>query len=691
MSVVSHAAGPPKPSTSWPPPLPSSSSFSPLSSPTTSSPAPPQHIPLRREDFPLLHSLLESPAYSQLATAREPSSSSSRRPRHGGGGAASKPPKSASAAVNDLWKKVPRAAGAASSVVGHGAKSRATVREEPEKMQTVLLDGLIGVVSAPPPKKEKRVSAVPVVPALPPVRNLPPIPSAAQSAPQLPFNPPMPPALPSTAPSAPPPSLPYPLPPALRNTPIANPYPTRIHPAPQQALHLSTSTLQLRQPYDPEDRPPTAFKTAVGQLKRMLTRSSRRQLRRPSASSKSRSPSSLGGTSIFSASTIFGQNDETRSRRDSGLSVYSPSSPFVDLAEDVEELAAEPLSPSKPPDIRRSSWVASSSLPPEPMGGSPPTEYGSLPPSFRSPLSFSITSFHPSQPQSSAPPLPRKSSLPARTPSPLSSFTSSSATKFTPRSPLHPRNRAAEAASYRQRRDDLLQLLRDGPPDGPPSSPEPFSALPLAAEEGEAAATQRKGLKWQPSLSALPGALGRKISLSRRGSSSGKRQRPSPRQHRSASSIVVVGGSAKQQQHGRKPSEAFSTTSSAEAEARLYTYEALHAPPAPPSPTRAPSPPRPALERAHSLDDLLSPSSSPAWVMEKVEGRPASTYEAYGSRWMREEEGGVLVSAPAEEEEEGRRGLGRRREGEEEEEEEERRVWRKWRGWVRERREKEGR
>ncbi|GAA5849635.1 hypothetical protein JCM9279_007295 [Rhodotorula babjevae] len=120
-----HAARAPPPTddppAARPSPAPTSLSAAPQSSATLQN----GPIHLHKDNFPLLHSLLQSPEYldavaqdPQLArrtSARHPSTPSSSGARSSR--AQHKPPRSG-AGVADLWSKVPRAFGTASSVAG---------------------------------------------------------------------------------------------------------------------------------------------------------------------------------------------------------------------------------------------------------------------------------------------------------------------------------------------------------------------------------------------------------------------------------------------------------------------------------------------------------------------------------------------------------------------------------------------
>ncbi|BGP19574.1 hypothetical protein JCM10213v2_007669 [Rhodosporidiobolus nylandii] len=374
MSVASNSGF--KPTPSFPPLPPSFSSHAsppslrPLSGASASSAGP---IPLRREDFPLLHTLLESPAYQEALKrnpelARRPTARhSSEQKRKGSSskhGSKGKPPKSSSAALNDLWSRVPKSRGAASSIAGGEGRSRTSTAKrtsgdkwklvQPDHVETIQ-DGLPGF--SPPVLPKRETSAAPSAPPattslarqdsqrahahlfssavfdtpsiasappallqksrLPAVHNrqLPPLPSASApstgdtAAPTFP---------PTDTPRAPLPVPPKPSTPPPQLSSVT--YASRTYPP--AGIHVSNSTLQLR---EPPERPTTGFQSAVSQLKRMLSRSSRKP-RRGSKASKSRS--SLGAGSTFSSSTGF---DDARSG-------YSPSSPFVDLGADIEEL-----------------------------------------------------------------------------------------------------------------------------------------------------------------------------------------------------------------------------------------------------------------------------------------------------------------------------------------------------------------
>jgi len=108
-----------------------------------------QHGPihLRKDDFPLLYSLLQSPEYLD-AVAKDPDLARSSSARRAGASSSSgarsnraqqKPPKSG-AGVADLWSKVPRAFGTASSVAGSfraGTLRRQHPKQQPSECEAV--------------------------------------------------------------------------------------------------------------------------------------------------------------------------------------------------------------------------------------------------------------------------------------------------------------------------------------------------------------------------------------------------------------------------------------------------------------------------------------------------------------------------------------------------------------------------
>ncbi|GAA5900115.1 hypothetical protein JCM6882_002616 [Rhodosporidiobolus microsporus] len=694
----------------------SSSTFRPLSAAPTSSSG---HIALHKDSFPLLHSLLESPAYKEAlqanpALARRPTARRSDDVKGSSKQSKCKPPKSgsASAAVSDLWAKVPRGKGTASSVSGgratRSALSRAK-RSSDEKWELVgtgeelesLQDGLLGAFPlaatkknppAPTPSqagsgamsrktslRQQHKQAVPLPPTAtslqPPVfhdtasqtRRLLPLPASSPFDPQLsqPSLPPIPPSAPSKSSAPQPLPAPVPPPPALPPPPASsNPYPSRAGNS-QRDLHISTSTLPLS---DGPPRPPSSFQTAVSQLKRMLTRTSKP--RRGSRSSLS--PSSLGGGSVLSQSTVYvggGGAEGDRSQATSMLS-QSPTSGYIDIAGEVEELVISPTTygdrtagPSHIQPVvsssatrRRPSIAATglnSSAPLESPAISTPADFSSLLPSFKSPLSFSTSTASPQTPPRPRPPL-----------SPLSPPISQ---RHSARSPPNPRG----ASAAREARSQLLQLLRDGPEAVARASPALSSVEARRAigetlveksggSDGRSALGRKKtgGLKWKGSVQAL-------------------RWKPSMGMRRSSRASTADGGS-------RRPSlattDTLSLTSSNDAPATPLASSSSSRPrPHASSPPVTTPPP---LGRAHSFEHLQS-GGGEGWALETVE-RPASTYSSYGNRWLVEGAAPSLYATRT------RGSMGTSlMEGGGEGGEEERRVWRKWRGWVRERRERE--
>ncbi|GAA5986013.1 hypothetical protein JCM11641_004901 [Rhodosporidiobolus odoratus] len=593
-------------------------------------------------------------------------------------------------------------------------------------------------------------------------RRLPSVPTQPYAVPQLPLIPPVSPFPPTPAqqPLSPYPSPPTAAPPSLAPAPTLGP-PTALAPVlaagpassaapvlmPEQAatavppppklsgplypsrstegkaLHMSTSASSEK-----EKRSGTSgFQSAVSQLKRMLTRDSRKGRRRPSRGSKS--PSSLGAESIFSTSTQF-VGDGDRSRTTSMLSTYSPSTPFVELA--AEEIVSSPTSyhpttvPPRNPELQVttkprpiSAYVSpitrstsETSIPATNRSALRCAEYGSLPSSFKSPPAFASLS------QSSARPRPQSFAGPS-TPPPASSSLSSSPAKSTATakpqfSPLCPQSRptprdastAAEAAASREARFYLIQLLREGPEAVLSSSAKGSPALSVQAKKGLAStlvgisATSplanarspalggRKSagaLKWTSSFGAL-----RKRSASGSASGSGSNSLKS-RRERDLDRLRDAEERRSRTEYGLGPTTSMTIAPPPPLTASpLASSTAQSAPASPPAKLKR----RPTtISRSHSLQDAstqAADATQAAWEMVE-EGRPASTYSAYGSRWMRQEGGGgggegemTMAGSSLYRSRTGTRSEGGGAGGDGEDE---KRVWSKWRGWVREKRE----
>ncbi|GAA6044023.1 hypothetical protein JCM8097_004306 [Rhodosporidiobolus ruineniae] len=378
-STSGHTYAAPPASAYLPPPSSFSSHAGPSPavrsfSTSAASAAPTGPIPLTRQDFPLLHSLLESSSYRETLAkhpelGRRPTSS-----RKKGGS-------------YEPWE-----------LVGSGDDLE------------VVQDGLVGVVPTKVMRRQS-VTAVPPVPPLPPLKT--------QHQPPLALG----------DPPAPPPTT----------------YPYSAQSAQNHDLHISTSTLRLRQP---EERSTTGFHTAVSQLKRMLTRRSKPRR----AGQSKHSPTFSVGESSFS--TI----ETSHSRAPSLFSSYS-TSPLEPQLSEVEELAASPDSyePSPPGSSsagramqRRVSAISMLSA-----RDAAPADYGSLPPSFRFTSTSSKRDDRPSLPR---PYSPTPSNLPI----------------LRARSPPS----AVDRAASRRAREQLLQLLREGPD---PNSPAAALATPSLA------------------------------------------------------------------------------------------------------------------------------------------------------------------------------------------------------------------
>ncbi|GAA5937180.1 hypothetical protein JCM3775_001571 [Rhodotorula graminis] len=270
--------------------------ISPALSAAPSSRSLPQNGPihLNKDNFPLLHSLLQSPEYLDAVAhdpglARRPSTRHTKVSTSTGIGSSRtqrKPSRSGASGVADLWSKVPRAFGSSSSVAGSARAARQSQKKRSTEWDVVEAGAAVETLSkaavaagsasavgragrAPQTGEHERAARRP-----PPAFLL-----ASHSLPDLPTT--------STS---------------TASAPVT--YSSR----PTQAQALPSN------PHPPPTRPSTAFASTVSTLKRMLTRSSR-----PSDhSSRPRRSRSFGTKSAFSASTMFG--GERRPRATSGLS-----------------------------------------------------------------------------------------------------------------------------------------------------------------------------------------------------------------------------------------------------------------------------------------------------------------------------------------------------------------------------------
>ncbi|GAA6012788.1 hypothetical protein JCM10207_005360 [Rhodosporidiobolus poonsookiae] len=454
--------------------------------------------------------------------------------------------------------------------------------------------------------------------------------------------------------------------PRTSSSTISNsPYPTRAHP--DHSLRISSST--LRRLADPPARPPTAFQSAVGQLKRMLTRNGRTPARTRS-----------GAESVLSG----------RSRTTSTWSsLHSPSSAFLNLCDEQEELEIPPSQAAPPASPRNERSTASrspvASVPPRKTPYPPiPIEYGSLPPSFRPPaLSSSGPPTSPSAtvPRTNLP--PRTSSLRRPTlhppPSPTSPPSQSKpagrptpqhlTARLTARSPAP----LGDSSAAREARLQLLQLLRDGP-DGRIASPSVSSVLSGPSQRGVAAVLAAKAR----SASFTTLGQGRKPAGEKNGGSGGgsrwgPRRRRSKRRAREQDD-EEVDSPRPSLARGGSGMRTLSRDSFAADEGSSWRHETVAAPHPSAHLHHIPSTTRRTLDRSHSLEHLASSPYS-AWTVEEA-ARPASSYSVYGAHWLDDR---TMTAAPSEygvsvvDLTEERAGDGR--------------MWRKWRRWVRERRE----
>ncbi|GAA5887284.1 hypothetical protein JCM5296_004588 [Sporobolomyces johnsonii] len=699
MSVATSSA-PPAPSAFPPAPLSVSShahTVSPSLRPPPSSVN--GHIPLYKEDFPLLHSLIDSPEYkaavtkhpelTRRPTARRQSgsgaggqskrSSSSRPTKH-------KPPRSGGSAVNELWNKVPRALGTASAAASIAATPR------PAKADLDLSVGAIhgsgadwdmvpdaletseyGVCSsnqaqsAPPlltssGQGTKRLNAPrsssisihqPTPLLASPSASLPPRPRlhqrAASSVPSRPV------PIPQSA-AINPVSRSFPDLPRCANlsfSPTEPPFPScpyPVHSAAYRPQH-STSSLALS---TGRRKPPTSFNNAVSHLKRMLSYTSYR----PRARSKSGRP--ISESSFSGASTLMGG----RSRSESLHSEY------VDAG--TEELTNSPASyvyDALPFSARalptQANTEANTGRPvsmvvPSSSDSCIPTEYGSLPPSFRSPISFSPSAHAtpPSLPTSSLPMSSypaRRSSLPP--PSPPAPRPVPTRRRPNPLQARPARPAASEIAQSLEARRQLFQLLVEGPGgDAARSSPVLQKTMQKARQGAKTGLGGER--KWTPSMPSLKGGKGLLV-LGRRAI-----------KDRSAShgAVDVIEG-------GRNPSRtsmgstigtrSVATAAGAPEEAKLWHFENPYGGPASFVRTASYGATGVTLARVRSQDGYAQD------VGEMDESRrPISSYWSYGSRWV--DDVGTSASGASS------RWII--------EEEEERQVWSRWRKWVRERR-----
>ncbi|GAA5870971.1 hypothetical protein JCM1840_002742 [Sporobolomyces johnsonii] len=703
MSVATSSA-PPAPSAFPPAPLSVSShahTVSPSLRPPPSSVN--GHIPLYKEDFPLLHSLIDSPEYkaavtkhpelTRRPTARRQSgsgaggqskrSSSSRPTKH-------KPPRSGGSAVNELWNKVPRALGTASAAASFAATPR------PAKADLDLSVGAIrgsgadwdmvpdaletseyGVGSSNQPPMQAMLPSAQSAPALltssgqgtkrlnaprsssisihqptpllpSPSASLPPRPHlhqrAASSVPSRPVPIPQPPAINPVSRSFP--DLPRCANLSFSATEPAfpsSPYP--VHSAAYRPQH-STSSLALS---NGRCKPSTSFNNAVSHLKRMLSYTSHR----PHARSKSGRP--ISESSFSGASTLMGGRSRSESLHsdyvDAGIEelTNSPASYVYDAL--PFSARALPTQANTEANTRRpvSMVVPSSS------DSCIPTEYGSLPPSFRSPISSSPSAHAtpPSLPTSSLPTSSypaRRSSLPP--PSPPAPRPVPTRRRPNPLQARPARPAASEIAQALEARRQLFQLLVEGPGgDVARASPVLQKTMQKARQGAKPGLGERK---WTPSMPSLKGGKGLLV-LGRRAI-----------KDRSASN-----GGVDVTEGGRKPSSTIGTRSVATAagapeEAKLWHFENPYGGPASFIRTASYGATGVTLARVRSQDGYDQD------VGEVVESRrPMSSYWSYGSRWV--DDVGTSASGASS------RWII-------EEEEEERQVWSKWRKWVRERR-----
>ncbi|BGP42978.1 hypothetical protein JCM10449v2_006993 [Rhodotorula kratochvilovae] len=699
MSVVSHAqfgatqsAAPPSvASHAHARALPVSPSA--FRTPSAAPPAQQGPIHLRKDNFPLLHSLLDSAEYREAITKqpelnRRPTARrSSDATAASAVKAAKRKPLKSGTGVADLWSKVPRALGTASSVAGSLRSSAVARQRQPkqsaewevvdgedavETMQDQLWTSSVGrsgqvtmpplagaqsslatlsrsasqkvrvplfpstSAAAPPPLQTMRTApAIPTVPVL--AKEPTSFPLASQSLPDLP----------QTA------NLP----------PIQTTFPTSYPSRPLERDSLAAS------PTTPRSRPSTTFHSAVSQLKRMLTRSSRPTSRQPRSSL---SPS-IGSQSAFSASTIFGGGGG-RSRTTSGLSMaYSLESGYIDLG--GEAVVASPMSYAVPqrtsseqPRRPTSMHVPLPVDTARPASSALPAAAASTLPRAYPPRRSSLLASSSSASLSSTPSALSPASLPTAH-SPLSPPPPSASRALSPRpagrlaasTPLSAARRTTDLEAWRDSRRLFLQVLRDGPAGASPS-PAPPAAVVAAVQKAE---QRRGGVRWKAGLLGIgsSGSGGGAKADERRPRSRLREAHPPTGATARPASISTFSTLSVRSTNGR---------ASIDAQARYWAAS----PSSPSFPASAGA--APPLERARTLEDLSAPPPlSPAGA--------TAGYWSYGSRW----EG--APSAPLGEFR-GRRSLSVRRAGRDEadgvgEGSEEEKVWSKWRKWVRERRE----
>ncbi|GAA5995302.1 uncharacterized protein JCM10292_005090 [Rhodotorula paludigena] len=611
---------------------------------TTSGSAPTTHsggpIPLRKEDFPLLHSLLDSAQYrealdknpdlSRRPSTRQtiPSGGYAKSIKRGASRQVKKPPRKGETSV-DLWARVPRALGSSTASIVGSRRSSAGTRgpkqsaeweliEDANAVETVqdaLWTGSIGRTRGKaPPHLSVSASAVstdveheaayrPELPQNQQGATLPCLvvasggkvgdqtgPSCIQTSISDKSDSV---ALDLAGCSAPSTaersllatrSLPD-LPPTANvsiHQPVLASYSSRA-PGPSGALDDGKPG---------KTRPSTTFHAAVSNLKRMLSRTSSRSTRplRPSTAYSTYSDSA------FSTSTIFGGGG--RSRSGSLLRFSSPSSGYVDAVAETGHLVG-------------------------------------IPASYR-PTSVAVP--HPDEPEQNG----RQRDFLAARRADRASYAESMG-------PVKAADQDDDLEARREHRRQLYQVLREGPP-----------APPLPARKAQ----PPRGSSWKASLRRLAG----------RGSGSSHR-------FSFASS--------------RSPSLDRHTIFSIPSDARYFAPAAQHAAPACPPPAPLASAPstraagsslapgaarteqskgsdtaRPSLVRARTLEEPPGATTHEEVVYEVAEERPATGYWAYGSRW---EEGELSNEV--------RRVRGGIEDGEDE------KVWRKWRKGVREGRE----
>ncbi|GAA5930754.1 hypothetical protein JCM1841_006407 [Sporobolomyces salmonicolor] len=576
------------------------------------------HTPLHKEDFPLLHSLIESPEYKAAVTkhpelTRRPTAR--RQSGRGAGGQSNRssssrptkhnPPRSGANAVNELrnkadpdlsvaairgsgvdWDMVPDALETSEyGVCSSNRQPKLAMLSSAQSASAFLASSMQGTKRRNIPRSSFSSLHKPT-PSLATPSTPPPKLHRQQHAPQPPATDPVSRSLPD---------LPYvatlsfpPTEPAF----LSCPYP--VHSVAHCPQHSASSLALSTGPR----KPSTSFNNAAAHLKRMLRRTSCR----PHPRCKNDRP--ISESSFSGASILMGG----RSRSESLLSEY------VDAG--MEKLANTEGNTRRPLPV----VVPSSSNSSIPVESSYPARRSSLP--------------------LPSPPAPRPVQTRLR-PNPLQAR------------PARPA--ASEIAQSLKARRQLFQILREGPGgDVARASPVLQNTVQKARQGGK---TGLGECKWTPSMPSLKGGEGL---LGRRAIN-----------HRSARS-----GDVGDTEGGRKPSQpsigsaigtrSLATSAEAAEEAKLWHVETIY--------SGSASFVRPASHGGTGVTLARGPSQDgyDQDEREAIEScRLMSSYWSYGSRWV--DCAGTSASGAAL-----RWSI--------EEEEEERKVWSKWRKWVRERR-----